>query len=372
MPVINLEISGKQAISDGTKIVCMNGDYTVRVKCTDCETFVNLPIKKLILKTGFDYHESPITSVTENGKTYLQADLPIIDSTKPVELGVYGKETEDGEIAFTSQPAVFECAKSILSGAVVLKKDPTLDSLTVRENGTYVAADSNVDGFHEVTVNVPGTPSEVRNVELSMAGGSQLIEPSSADRLMSQVVVTKPIALTPSNIKAGISIGGVVGTYDKILTETKIYADGEYTPPEGYDGFSKVTVNVQGATYVKHLSVGEHFDYPYDDSVNIKMDRSGIVKYENTGESIIFTAIGQGTCTIILKDFDSESNLVNTLTFVITSVVESEKMLPTEADSLATLDDYLQNYAVGSVIKYTGPTASGFVNGGLYVIEEGE
>ena len=372
MPVINLEIQGKQAVGDGTKIVCMNGDYKVRIKCNNCDTFDELPVKKLILKTGFDYHESPITSVTENSKTYLQADLPIIDYTKSIELGVYGKETEDGEPKFTSQPAVFECVKSVLCGAVVLKKDPTLDSLTVRENGTYIAADSNVDGFHEVTVDVPGTPSEVRNVELSMAGGSQLIEPSTNDRLMSQVVVAKPIALTPSNIRAGISIGGVVGTYDKILTDTEIYADGEYTPPAGYDGFSKVKVNVQGVTYVKHLSVGEHFDYPYDDSVNIKMDRSGIVKYENTGESIIFTAIGKGTCTVILKDYDDGANLVNTLTFVITTVVETEKMLPAEADNVNTMERYLQEYAVGSVIKYTGATASGFVKNGLFIIEEGE
>lgn len=372
MPIINLKLQGKQAIGDGTKIVCMNGDYDVRMECLDCDTFVDLPIKKLVLKTGTDYQESDINEVTVDGKIFLQAPLPIVEQHKTVELGVYGKETEDGDPVYTSKPAIFECAKSVLNGAVVLRKEPDLDSIDITSNGTYRASDKKVDGFYEVNVSVGSTPSEVRTVELSMAGGSQVIDPSSNDRVMSQVIVTKPIALTPSNIRAGYSIGGVVGTYDKILTETEVYADGEYTPPAGVDGFSKVVVRVGSSNYAKILRVGESFSYDYDTSVNITLDTPGVVKYENTGEAIIFTAIGKGTCSIILKDFDTSSNVVNIVHYAVNVELASEQLLPTEAPTIDAMELYLKEGAAGSVIKYTGVTTTPYIRGALYIIEEGE
>lgn len=372
MPVINLEIHDKQAIGDGTRIVCMNSDYVVNIRCINCATFLNLDVKKLVLKAGLDYHEAPIRSVTESGKTYLQADLPVFGNHKTVEIGVYGKDTETGDPKYTSVPAVFECVKSILCGAVVLKQDPTLDSLDVKENGTYKAADNNVDGFYEIHVSVPETPSEVRNVELSMAGGSQLIEPSVVGRLMKQVVVTKPISLIPENIRAGQVIGGVVGNYDKILTEIEIFKDGDYTPPEGFDGFSKVTVNVDSANYTEILYVGQFFEYTYNHSVYITMDTPGVLKYENTGKSVIFTAIGKGVCSVILKDFDKDSNLVNTAHYAVNVQFKEESILPTEVNSLDALDTFLKDGVAGGIVKYTGATTEGFVSGGLYIIEDGE
>lgn len=368
MPVINLKIQGKQAIGDGTKIVCVNGDYTVRIECVDCDTFVNLPVKKLILKAGLDYHESPITTV--DGQ--LQAELPIIENQKGIELGVCGKETENGDPEFASRPAVFECVRSVLCGAVVLRKDPVLESLVVRANGTYTAAERNVDGFYEVHVAVPGTESEVRTVELSMAGGSQLIEPSAAGRTMSRVVVSKPQALIPENIRAGYSIGGVVGTYDKILTETEVFKDGEYTPPEGFDGFSKVTVRVESSNYTKLLRVGECFDYEYDSGVNITLDTPNVVKYENSGKSIVFTAIGKGSCSVILKDLDKDSKVVNTVHYAIVVELESEHLMPQEAATLDAMELYLKEGAPGGIVKYTGVTSNGFIKNELYIIQEGE
>lgn len=372
MPVINLKIQGKQAIGDYTKIVCMNADYVVRINCKDCAEFIALPRKKLILKAGLEYRESPIDTVNDNGISYLQANLPIVESQKIVEIGVYGMEADSDEPKYTSKPAVFECEKSILCGAVVLKKEPTLDSLDVKENGTYRASDKDVDGFYEVNVSVPGTPNESRTVELDMLLGSQVIEPSEKGRLMSQVVVTKPLALTPSNIRAGITLGGVVGTYDKILTETEVYKDGEYTPPEGVDGFSKVTVRVDSSNYTKLLRVGQYFTYDYNHSVAITVDTPEVIKYENNGKSIIFTAIGTGSCSIILKDLDKDSNIVNTVHYAISVELESERLLPVEVNSPEMMDAYLRDGVVGTVIKYTGATSSGFVNGGIYIIEDGE
>ena len=372
MPIVNLQLQDKQAIGDNTKIVCMNGDYVVRIKCTDCASFTALPIKKLVLKAGTDYQESNIEEVTVDGETYLQAELPIVDYIKSIELGVYGKETEKGDPKYTSKPATFECEKSVLCGAVVLRRDPVLETLTITRNGKYRASEAEVDGYYEINVSVEDKPSEIRTVELSMATGSQVIDPSSSDRTMSQVVVTKPVALVPGNIRAGYSIGGVVGTYDKVLTETEIYTDGAYTPPAGVDGFSKVIVNVGSSNYAKLLRVGESFSYEYNTSVNITLDTPGVIKYENNGEAIIFTAVGNGNCSVILKDLDGASNVVNTVHYAVVVELDSDLLMPKEASNLDEMDLYLKEGVAGGIVKYTGITGDGFVRDALYIITEGE
>lgn len=372
MSIINLKLDGKQVTGDGTKIVCMNDDYVVHIECNNCDSFMNLQVKKLILKEGMDYRESTLVPVTYEGENILRANLPAVGFTKSVELGVCGKDTEDGDPKYTSQPVTFECVKSILCGAVVPKKDPTLDSLDVKENGIYTAAEKNVDGFYEVKVSIPGASKEIRKVDLSMAGGSQLIEPSNASRLMEKVVVTKPASMIPENIRAGISIGGVVGNYDKVLTELEVFADGDYTPPEGFDGFSKVFVKVDSATEYLNPFVGQHFTYEYDHHVSISMDTPGIIRYENTGESVIFTVIDAGICSITLRDFDKDSNLVRTVHYAVNASFEAETILPKEANDLVALDKFLKDGVIGGIIKYTGVTTDGFVNGGLYVIAEEE
>lgn len=61
------------------------------------------------------------------------------------------------------------------------------------------------------TLTVPEFQS--KTVELSMASGNQTITPDSG-KVLSQVTVTKPSTLVPENIKSGVSIGGVTGTYE--------------------------------------------------------------------------------------------------------------------------------------------------------------
>lgn len=50
-------------------------------------------------------------------------------------------------------------------------------------------------------------------VNLSMADGDQVVTAASG-KLLSSVTVNKPVLMVPQNIKKGIPIGGVVGTYD--------------------------------------------------------------------------------------------------------------------------------------------------------------
>ena len=244
--IINLAIKCKTATGDGTKIVCMNDDYVVRISTEDCGTFSEAPVKKLIVRYNKEYYESDITETTDNGVTVLQAHLPPIEHKDFIDLGVCGKNTDNpDEIPkYTSTSARYECDKSILCGVVVKKTDPVLTALTITKNGKYNAIDYDSDGFYAVDVAVADNLTEERIVELSMASGHQIIEPSSPNRTMSKVTVSKPIGLVPNNIRYGVSIGGVVGSYKQTLTTQEFTVNGEYNPPEGTDGFSKVIVNV--------------------------------------------------------------------------------------------------------------------------------
>ena len=367
MPIINLDLNGKRAIGDGTQIVCMNGDYVVRIKCTDCSYFLGLPIKRLVLKAGHEYQETDINEVTEGSTTYLQAQLPVIEKQSMVEIGVYGKPSEDSAPTYTSSAATFACSKSVLCGTVVLKKEPTLTKLTVTNNGKYTAAGENSDGFYEVNVNVSPKPAETRTVELAMAAGNQIVLPTRDDRTMSQVTINKPAGLIPENIREGISIGGVVGTYDKKLTTIDIRKDGTYTPPEGYDGFSSVFVNTGDSTLTYSITIGQSFDYDYNSGAVVTFSKSGIVKYENDGSKLIFTGAGTGACSITIKDLDASGAVVKTVHCAVNVVLD--KRVPLEAANDAAMQTYLEKGLAGSVIKYTGETSIAYIHNALYILE---
>lgn len=372
MPIINLTLHGKAAKGDGTKIVCVNSDYVVRLVPNDCDSFLESPIKKLVVKIGSEYFESDFKSVTDDGRQYWQAEMPPVSNCKSIELGACGKLEANGTPEYSSEPATFECIKSIMCGAAVLHKDPELTSVYITSNGRHTAADHGADGFYEVDVNVAAAAIEQRTVALSMSSGNQTITPSVADRNMSQVTITKPLTLIPDNIREGVDIGGVIGNYRKTLVETEVFQDGEYAPPAGADGFSKVIVQVGTGNDHKLLRIGDSFTYDYDTSVNITIDVPGIIKYENDGDVIIFTAIGNGSCSVLLRDMDAEGKVVKTNHYAILVSTEADYLLPTEVETPRDMQAFLYEDALGAVLKYTGANNDGFVSGALYVVVEEE
>lgn len=63
----------------------------------------------------------------------------------------------------------------------------------------------------EIVGTYTGAESEAITADLNMAEGDQVINPS-VGKVLSKVTVTKPNTMLPENIKNGINIGGVVGT----------------------------------------------------------------------------------------------------------------------------------------------------------------
>ena len=95
---------------------------------------------------------------------------------------------------------------------VTVNVQPKLQEKSVTVNGA-VMPDSGFQGLSKVTVNVPATPTEEKTVELALADGNQVLTPT-AGKNFSKVTITKPATLLPENIKKGVTIAGVVGTYE--------------------------------------------------------------------------------------------------------------------------------------------------------------
>ena len=97
----------------------------------------------------------------------------------------------------------------IVSGKTIL--DLRSDTVTPKTLQKGITAHDKSGAQITGTLEVPAT--EERTVELSMPSGDQVIQPTSG-KVMSKVTVRKPAALLPENIKSGVSIGGVTGTYE--------------------------------------------------------------------------------------------------------------------------------------------------------------
>lgn len=95
---------------------------------------------------------------------------------------------------------------------VTVNVQPKLQEKSATANGE-VTPDSGFQGLSKVTVNVPATPTEEKTVELALADGNQVLTPT-AGKNFSKVTITKPATLLPENIKKGVIIAGVVGTYE--------------------------------------------------------------------------------------------------------------------------------------------------------------
>lgn len=89
---------------------------------------------------------------------------------------------------------------------------PKLQAKTATTNGV-VKPDATYDGLSQVTVDVPATPTETKTVEPNFSNGSEVLTPTEG-KVFSSVTLTKPATLLPENIKKGVIICGIEGTYE--------------------------------------------------------------------------------------------------------------------------------------------------------------
>lgn len=89
---------------------------------------------------------------------------------------------------------------------------PKLQAKTATTNGV-IKPDATYDGLSQVTVNVPATPTETKTVEPNFSNGSEVLTPTEG-KAFSSITLTKPSTLLPENIKKGVVICGIEGTYE--------------------------------------------------------------------------------------------------------------------------------------------------------------
>lgn len=135
--------------------------------------------------------------VLQNGAYVAGGDIPsVLGTLEATENKIYKASDEDLE--GYSQ--------------VTVNVQPNLQIKSVTVNG-IVEPDEGYDGLSEVTVNVPATPTETKTVEPDFSNGNQTLTPS-AGKVFSSVTLTKPANLAADNIKKGVTICGIEGTYE--------------------------------------------------------------------------------------------------------------------------------------------------------------
>ena len=148
-------------------------------------------------------------------------------------------------------------------GSINTAKPEQTKTLTVTENGTQTVKPDTGKVLSGVTVttNVPATPTEEKTVDLAMASGNQVVTPASGKHL-TKVTITKPTALAAGNIKSGVDIGGVTGTLSPAKTEQDKTVDlamasgNQVVSPDSGKVLNKVTITKPATLVASNIKKG--------------------------------------------------------------------------------------------------------------------
>lgn len=148
-------------------------------------------------------------------------------------------------------------------GSIDTAKPEQTKTLTVTENGTQTVKPDTGKVLSGVTVttNVPATPTEEKTVDLAMASGNQVVTPASGKNL-TKVTVKKPATLIASNIKSGVAIGGVTGTLSPAKTEQAKTVDltmasgDQVVSPDSGKVLNKVTITKPTTLVASNIKKG--------------------------------------------------------------------------------------------------------------------
>lgn len=140
----------------------------------------------------------------------------------------------------------------------------------------------------------PAKPEQSKDVGLDMASGSQVVEPDTG-KVLSSVTIYKPPTMTADNIRKGIDIGGVTGTYE-----------GESSGGDRYKTFATVDITTPGRNPATVAFINEA--KTADISTITRIDY--VETYVDEMVVVIPSAAWKATCTgVILKNsIDASGN----------------------------------------------------------------
>ncbi len=155
-----------------------------------------------------DYDPNDVTIKRYSGEGKVYENVPFIYLTHASGEGkvpfTYGRAVENVPIALdlADGDQIIIADDGILVKSAIIAKPADLSPENVRY-GKEIAG---------VTGEFLGDTEEV-TVDLAMADGDQVIEPSAEGKAFSKVTITKPADLSPENVRSGKSIGGVDGEF---------------------------------------------------------------------------------------------------------------------------------------------------------------
>lgn len=255
----------------------------------------------------------------------------------------------------------------------------------ITSNGTTTLATENTYVEHDIVfkVNVPSSPTETVEVALSMARGNQVITPSDG-KTMTKVTVVKPSTFLPENIKKGVNIGYITGTYEGLIPDGTAVASNVRSGKTFYgNGTSKLTGTMQdytGVTTIKSngtmYTAGKYM--PSNIVINVPNPTlsgnaiaSQVLKgqkfYSNSYTILTGTMETYSGDTYLTKNGTYETNgkyMNSNIIVDMNAIVDVETS--TEMDALLVEDNVSKYY------KYTGTTDDKYTNGDIYQVQDEE